>query len=87
MYIWFDLWLHFLVGCVHDPCMNGGECKMITSTRKIACDCKENYAGKFCNIGKYNNLQADRIRSFHLDVRLVGLPLLYSAFEDISCNN
>uniref|UniRef100_A0A8C3QKH2 HGF activator n=1 Tax=Cyanoderma ruficeps TaxID=181631 RepID=A0A8C3QKH2_9PASS len=36
--------------CVHDPCMNGGECKMLTSTGKTVCDCKENYAGKYCNI-------------------------------------
>uniref|UniRef100_A0A8C9UHR5 HGF activator n=1 Tax=Serinus canaria TaxID=9135 RepID=A0A8C9UHR5_SERCA len=36
--------------CVHDPCMNGGECKMVVSTGKTVCDCKENYAGKYCNI-------------------------------------
>lgn len=60
---------------------------MVASTGKIVCDCKENYAGKYCNIGKYKNLQADRIRSFHLGVRLVGLSLLYSVFEDISCTN
>lgn len=38
---------------------------MVIATGKIVCDCKENFAGKYCNIGKYNNLQADRIRSFH----------------------
>ncbi|OWK59987.1 Hepatocyte growth factor activator [Lonchura striata] len=37
--------------CIHNPCMNGGECKMVASTGKIVCDCKENYAGKYCNIG------------------------------------
>ncbi|KFW78474.1 Hepatocyte growth factor activator, partial [Manacus vitellinus] len=36
--------------CVHDPCMNGGECKMVTFSGKIVCDCKENYGGKYCNI-------------------------------------
>ncbi|KAF4796499.1 HGF activator [Turdus rufiventris] len=36
--------------CVHDPCMNGGECKMVIATGKIVCDCKENFAGKYCNI-------------------------------------
>ncbi|XP_029879241.1 hepatocyte growth factor activator isoform X3 [Aquila chrysaetos chrysaetos] len=36
--------------CVHDPCMNGGECKMVTFSGKIVCDCKGNYAGKYCSI-------------------------------------
>ncbi|XP_008947089.1 PREDICTED: hepatocyte growth factor activator [Merops nubicus] len=36
--------------CVHNPCMNGGECKRVTFSGKIVCDCKGNYAGKYCNI-------------------------------------
>ncbi|KAM6136046.1 LOW QUALITY PROTEIN: hepatocyte growth factor activator [Phoenicopterus ruber ruber] len=36
--------------CIHDPCMNGGECKTITFSGKIVCDCKGSYAGKYCNI-------------------------------------
>ncbi|KAJ7419036.1 hypothetical protein WISP_56455 [Willisornis vidua] len=36
--------------CAHDPCMNGGECKMVTSSGKVVCECKENYGGKYCNI-------------------------------------
>lgn len=40
--------------------MNGGECKMITSNREIVCDCKRNFVGKYCNIGKYNNILAGR---------------------------
>lgn len=33
---------------------------MITFSGKIVCDCKGSYAGKYCNIGKYNNLLAGR---------------------------
>ncbi|XP_048797381.1 hepatocyte growth factor activator isoform X1 [Lagopus muta] len=36
--------------CVHDPCMNGGECKMIASSGKTVCDCKGPFVGKYCNI-------------------------------------
>ncbi|XP_009908400.1 hepatocyte growth factor activator [Dryobates pubescens] len=36
--------------CLHDPCMNGGECRMATFSGKIVCDCKGNFAGKYCNI-------------------------------------
>ncbi|XP_040411607.1 hepatocyte growth factor activator [Cygnus olor] len=39
--------------CVHDPCMNGGECKMITFSREIVCDCKRNFVGKYCNIAPF----------------------------------
>ena len=33
---------------------------MVTLSGKIVCDCKGNFAGKYCNIGKYNNLLVSR---------------------------
>ncbi|KGL75838.1 Hepatocyte growth factor activator, partial [Tinamus guttatus] len=36
--------------CAQNPCLNGGECKMITFSGRIVCDCKGEFVGKYCNI-------------------------------------
>uniref|UniRef100_A0A8C4JBN2 HGF activator n=1 Tax=Dromaius novaehollandiae TaxID=8790 RepID=A0A8C4JBN2_DRONO len=41
--------------CVQNPCLNGGECKMITFNGRMVCDCKGGYVGKYCNIVPSHN--------------------------------
>lgn len=58
---------------------------MVTLSGKIVCDCKGNFAGKYCNIGKYNNPLLGREFVVFISVGLASV--LYSAFADISYSN
>ena len=46
-----------LIGCDHQPCENGGQCRPLlvdekTNVHNYTCQCKRPYTGRNCSIGK-----------------------------------
>ncbi|XP_068132329.1 hepatocyte growth factor activator [Hyperolius riggenbachi] len=36
--------------CIHNPCLNGGACRLMIDTGKPVCSCRGRFVGKYCSI-------------------------------------
>ncbi|OCT96681.1 hypothetical protein XELAEV_18008892mg [Xenopus laevis] len=36
--------------CIENPCLNGGACRLMSSSGKTVCGCRGEHVGKYCNI-------------------------------------
>ncbi|XP_072371815.1 hepatocyte growth factor activator-like isoform X2 [Scyliorhinus torazame] len=50
--------------CKVNQCLQGGECRAVPDTREIICQCREGFAGKYCDIDTNATCYADNGMSY-----------------------